>query len=105
MKCRWRLNRGVAKLAQKGELEAALGRGLTWPKMAWRRGNSQIGARHDAIQSGEVAVETLAIRRTHEHEELMASARAWAPGDRDVIATIGVQQGNIRRRQWRGCAP
>ena len=67
------------------ELEAAPGHGLTWPKMVRRRGNSQIGARRDAIQSGEVAVETLATGRTYEREELMAGARARALGGHDVI--------------------
>ena len=75
-------------MARKGELEATPGHGLMRPKMAWRRGSSQIGAHHDAIQSGEVAVETLATGRTHEREELMAGAHARAPSGRDVT-TVG----------------
>ena len=62
--------------------------------MAWRRGTSQIGARRDAIQSGEVAVETLATGRTHEREELMAGARARALGGRDETAGAAWERGD-----------
>ena len=52
------------------------------------KGKLLIGARRDTNQGGEVAVETLAIGRTHEREELMAGAHTRALSGRDVT-TVG----------------